>query len=68
MSRQMSAERTRRAAVTDADGHRQANITVAQGEREAQILRAEGEKQSLPEAQPTGARLNGEVASRREVP
>jgi len=46
MNRQMSAERTRRAAVTEAEGRRQANITVAQGEREAQILRAEGEKQS----------------------
>jgi regulator of protease activity HflC (stomatin/prohibitin superfamily) len=46
MNRQMSAERTRRAAVTEAEGRRQANITVAQGEREAEILRAEGAKQS----------------------
>ena len=46
MNRQMSAERTRRAAVTEADGKRQANITVAEGERQAQILRAEGEKQA----------------------
>jgi regulator of protease activity HflC (stomatin/prohibitin superfamily) len=46
MNRQMSAERTRRAAVTEADGKRQATITVAEGERQAQILRAEGERQA----------------------
>jgi regulator of protease activity HflC (stomatin/prohibitin superfamily) len=46
MNRQMSAERTRRASVTEAEGKRQASITVAEGERQAQILRAEGEKQS----------------------
>ncbi len=46
MNRQMSAERTRRAAVTEADGKRQATITVAEGERQSQILRAEGERQA----------------------
>ena len=46
MNRQMSAERTRRAAVTEAEGKRQATITVAEGERQAQILRAEGQKQA----------------------
>src|SRR6266852_7478164 len=46
MNRQMSAERTRRALVTESEGKRQANITVADGERQAQILRAEGERQS----------------------
>jgi regulator of protease activity HflC (stomatin/prohibitin superfamily) len=46
MNRQMSAERTRRAAVTEADGKRQATITVAEGERQAQILRAEGQRQA----------------------
>ena len=46
MNRQMSAERTRRAAVTEAEGRRQATITVAEGERQAQILRAEGQKQA----------------------
>ncbi|MGN6358884.1 MAG: SPFH domain-containing protein [Thermomicrobiales bacterium] len=46
MNRQMSAERTRRAAVTEAEGRRQANITVAEGEKQAQILQAEGEKQA----------------------
>jgi regulator of protease activity HflC (stomatin/prohibitin superfamily) len=46
MNRQMSAERTRRAAVTEADGKRQATITVADGERQSQVLRAEGERQA----------------------
>jgi len=46
MNRQMSAERTRRAAVTEAEGQRQANITVAEGQKQAQILQAEGEKQA----------------------
>jgi len=46
MSRQMSAERNRRAVVTEADGTRAAAITVAEGERQAIILRAEGERQA----------------------
>ena len=46
MTRQMSAERTRRAAVTEAEGQRQATITVAEGDKQAQILTAEGERQA----------------------
>jgi regulator of protease activity HflC (stomatin/prohibitin superfamily) len=46
MSRQMSAERTRRAMVTEADGTRAAAITVAEGEKQAAILRAEGEREA----------------------
>ena len=46
MNRQMSAERTRRAAVTEAEGQRQATITVAEGAKQAQVLRAEGERQA----------------------
>ncbi|HTP09356.1 MAG TPA: SPFH domain-containing protein [Anaerolineae bacterium] len=46
MTRQMSAERTRRAVVTEAQGKREASITVAEGEKQAAILSAEGEKQS----------------------
>jgi len=46
MNRQMSAERTRRALVTEADGKRQAAITLAEGEKMSAILRAEGMKQS----------------------
>ena len=46
MIKQMSAERSRRAMVTEAEGKREAAIKVAQGEKEAMILRAEGEKQA----------------------
>jgi len=46
MNRQLTAERTRRAVVTESTGSREAAINVAQGEKQANILRAEGEKQS----------------------
>ncbi len=46
MNRQMSAERNRRAMVTEADGQREAAIKVADGEKQAAILRAEGAKQA----------------------
>jgi regulator of protease activity HflC (stomatin/prohibitin superfamily) len=46
MTRQMSAERTRRAVVTEADGQKQASITVAEGQKQSAILSAEGERQA----------------------
>ncbi len=46
MNRQMSAERIRRAVVTESNGTREAAINVADGERQSAVLRAEGEKQS----------------------
>jgi regulator of protease activity HflC (stomatin/prohibitin superfamily) len=46
MTRQMSAERTRRAVVTEAEGQKQAAITISEGNKEAAILNAEGAKQS----------------------
>jgi regulator of protease activity HflC (stomatin/prohibitin superfamily) len=46
MTRQMSAERTRRAVVTEADGQKEAAITVAEGQKQAAILSAEGVRQS----------------------
>ncbi|MCY4654960.1 MAG: SPFH domain-containing protein [Dehalococcoidia bacterium] len=46
MNRQMSAERIRRAVVTEAEGTREAAVTVAEGEKSAAILRAEGHRQS----------------------
>ena len=46
MNRQLTAERTRRAVVTESTGAREAAINVAEGEKQAAILRAEGEKQS----------------------
>jgi regulator of protease activity HflC (stomatin/prohibitin superfamily) len=46
MTRQMSAERSRRALVTEADGRREAAVKVAEGEKQAEILRAEGDRQA----------------------
>jgi regulator of protease activity HflC (stomatin/prohibitin superfamily) len=46
MTRQMSAERTRRATVTEAEGQKQAAIEVASGEKQAAILKAEGDRQA----------------------
>jgi regulator of protease activity HflC (stomatin/prohibitin superfamily) len=46
MNRQMSAERNRRALVTESTGQREAAINVAEGQKQAEILRAEGERQS----------------------
>ena len=46
MNRQMSAERIRRADVTEAEGKRQAAIAIAEGDKQADILRAEGHRQS----------------------
>jgi len=46
MIKQMSAERTRRAVVTEAEGTKAAAITVAEGEKQSAILKAEGDKQS----------------------
>ena len=46
MSRQMSAERTRRALVIEAEGTKAAAITVADGEKQAAILKAEGDRQA----------------------
>jgi regulator of protease activity HflC (stomatin/prohibitin superfamily) len=47
MSRQMSAERHRRAVVLEAEGTREAAVTIANGNRDAAILNAEGQKQSV---------------------
>lgn len=46
MNRQMTAERVRRALVTESTGEQEAAINVAQGDKQANILRSEGEKQS----------------------
>ena len=46
MTRQMSAERNRRAVVTEAEGTKQAAITVAEGNKASAILDAEGDRQA----------------------
>jgi regulator of protease activity HflC (stomatin/prohibitin superfamily) len=46
MNKQMSAERSRRALVTEAEGKKAAAITVAEGEKQSAILKAEGEQKA----------------------
>jgi regulator of protease activity HflC (stomatin/prohibitin superfamily) len=46
MNRQMSAERNRRAVITESEGTRQATINVAEGDKQSAILRAEGGRQA----------------------
>jgi len=46
MSKQMVAERTKRAEILNAEGQKQAAILTAEGKKQAAILSAEGEKES----------------------
>lgn len=46
MNRQLSAERTRRAVITESEGARQSAINVAEGQKQAAILQAEGDRQA----------------------
>ena len=46
MTRQMKAEREKRAVVTEAEGERQAAVTRAEGAKQSAILQAEGRKEA----------------------
>jgi len=48
MNRQLSAERTRRAVITESEGTRQSAINVAEGTKQSEILKAEGDRQAHP--------------------
>jgi len=62
MNRQMSAERLRRAIVTESTGTREAAVNVADGEKQAAILEAEGEKQAAI-LRAEGAKLSQELTA-----
>jgi regulator of protease activity HflC (stomatin/prohibitin superfamily) len=47
MSRQMKAERTKRALILEAEGIKKSEITKAEDQKQAEILKAEGKKLSL---------------------
>ncbi len=47
MSRQMKAERDKRATILEAEGVRQAAILKAEGEKQARVLQAEGEAEAI---------------------
>ncbi|WP_265563104.1 SPFH domain-containing protein [Sphingomicrobium arenosum] len=46
MTRQMKAEREKRAAILEAEGERQSEILRAEGEKQSQILEAEGQREA----------------------
>jgi regulator of protease activity HflC (stomatin/prohibitin superfamily) len=46
MTRLLTADRTKRAAITESEGDRQAAINRAEGSKQAAILEAEGERES----------------------
>ena len=46
MTRQMTAERIRRAVVTESTGQREAAVNIADGEKQAAILIADGDRQA----------------------
>jgi len=68
MNRMLSAERNRRAVITESEGERQSNINVAEGEKQAAILRAEGNRQSaILEAEGFSEALNRIFAAARNI-
>src|SRR6188508_3641168 len=68
MNRMLSAERNRRAVITESEGARQSAINVAEGEKQSAILRAEGKRQSaILEAEGFSEALNRIFAAARNV-
>lgn len=72
MTRQMAAERTRRAVVTEAEGQKQAAILEAEGQQQASITLAEGQKQATVlaadgERQAARLRAQGFASALQEV-
>jgi len=46
MTRQMAAERNRRAMVAEADGKREAAVMIAEGDKQAAVLKAQGTREA----------------------
>lgn len=68
MNRMLSAERNRRAVITESEGARQANINVAEGEKQAAILRSEGKRQAqILEAEGFGQALERIFGAARQI-
>lgn len=47
MSKQMKAERMKRANILEAEGYKQSEITKSEGDKQATILEAEGKAESI---------------------
>jgi len=62
MRQVMTAERKRRATVTEANGYKEAQVREAEGDRDAAIARAEGERKAIEQllaaGQETGTELD----------
>ena len=67
MTRQMKAERERRAVITEAEGERQAAITRAEGAKQSAILQAEGRKEAAFRDAEARERLAGAEAAATKV-
>ncbi len=67
MTRQMKAERERRAVITEAEGERQAAITRAEGAKQSAILQAEGRKEAAFRDAEARERLAGAEAQATKV-
>lgn len=72
MTRQMSAERTRRAVVTEAEGDKAAQILRAEGEKESAVLEAQGQKEATilraeADREAVDLRAQGEAAALQAV-
>ena len=61
MRQQMTAERQRRAQVTEAEGYKTAQIRQAEGDRDAAIARAEGERKAIEQVLAAGEEANQSV-------
>jgi regulator of protease activity HflC (stomatin/prohibitin superfamily) len=68
MNRMLSAERNRRAVITESEGSRQSQINEAEGEKQSAILRAEGvRQQSILEAEGFSEALNRIFAAAKNI-
>jgi regulator of protease activity HflC (stomatin/prohibitin superfamily) len=67
MTRQMKAERERRAVITEADGEKQAAIARAEGAKQSAILQAEGRKEAAFRDAEARERLAGAEAQATKV-
>ncbi len=67
MTRQMKAERERRAVITEAEGEKQAAIARAEGAKQSAILQAEGRKEAAFRDAEARERLAGAEAQATKV-